>query len=218
MTVAVREKVGTVAAIRILVMDGHPVLCRGIAALLSAHPGFEVVGECHDGTRLAELYRRRQPDVVLTDLHLPDGGGAAALRALRESFPASRVVLFTACDTDEDIYAAVRAGAMAFVPRDAPLEALLDAIRSAHAGCRHLPPGVAAKLAGRVATDDLTGREREVLREIACGRTNQEIARELFITESTVKFHVNRILSKLGCQDRTQALVTGVRRGLVRIR
>jgi two-component system NarL family response regulator len=190
---------------------------QGIVSLLARMPEFAVVAEGADVTQAGELYRRHRPDIVLMDVRMPGVDGVAALRAVRAEFPGARVLLFTSFDSDEDVYAGMQAGAMGYLLKTAPAGHLVEALRSVHAGCRFVPPTIGAKLANRVMACDLTERELEVLREIARGSSNQEIARELFISEGTVKFHVNRILSKMGCKDRTQMVIAAVKRGLVRI-
>jgi two-component system NarL family response regulator len=177
------EPAGAPRPIRLALIDDHPILRQGIAALLSARPGFEVAAEAGDGAHAVELYRRHRPDVVLMDVRMPGVDGVTALKALRAEFPGARVLLFTTFDTDEDVYSGMQAGAMGFLLKDAPFESLVEALRSVHAGCRHVPPGIGAKLAVRVMAGDLTAREHEVLREIARGGSNQEIAGALFITE-----------------------------------
>ncbi len=211
------ESPTSAAAIRVLLIDDHPILRQGVASLLTQRPGLVVVAEGDDGAQALDLYRRHRPDVVLMDVRMPGVDGVAALKALRAEFPGARVLLFTSFDTDEDVYAGMQAGALGYLLKTAPPAELVEALRSVHAGRRHVPPAIGARLADRVMTGDLTEREIEVLREVARGRNNQEIARALFISEGTVKFHVNRILAKMGCQDRTQALIAGVKRGLVRI-
>jgi len=211
------ESPTSAAPVRVLLIDDHPILRQGIASLLAQRPGFAVVAEGDDGAQVVDLYRRHRPDVVLMDVRMPGVDGVTALKALRAEFAGARVLLFTSFDTDEDVYAGMQAGALGYLLKTAPSEELVGALRSVHAGRRHVPPAIGARLADRVMTGDLTEREIEVLREVARGRNNQEIARALFISEGTVKFHVNRILAKLGCHDRTQALIAGVKRGLVRI-
>jgi two-component system NarL family response regulator len=201
--------------IRVLVADDHPIVREGIVALVSRQPAMAVVAEASDGRQAIDLYRRERPDVALFDLRMPITDGVAATIAVRSEFPDARIVILTTYDNDEDIYSALRAGAQAYLLKDAPREELLTAIRKVVAGRRHIPPHVAARLAERVGVTDLTPRELEVLRQIVRGKSNKEIGDTLIITEGTVKGHVNNILSKLGVTDRTQAALAAVRRGLV---
>jgi len=151
------------------------------------------------------------------DLRMPEMDGVSALKAIRSEFPAARVILLTTFDTDEDVYCGMQAGAMGYLLKDAPLESLLAAIRTVHAGCKAVPPEIGAKLAERVAAGEPSERERDVLREMAKGKSNQQIAQSLFISEATVKFHINHILAKLDAQDRTQAVIAALKRGLVQL-
>jgi DNA-binding NarL/FixJ family response regulator len=178
---------------------------------------FAVIGEAEDGEEAVEFFRRHHPDVVLMDVNMPRMDGIAALVAIRAEFAAARVILLTAFDTDEDIYRGMQAGARGYLLKDAPLDTLLGAIRNVHAGYKEVPPAVGAKLSERVMTDTLTEREQEVLEELVRGKSNQEIAQALWISEATVKFHVNHILGKLDVQDRTQAVITALKRGLARL-
>jgi len=201
--------------IRVLVADDHPIVREGIVALVGRQAEMAVVAEASDGRQAIDLYRRERPDVALFDLRMPFTDGVAATIAVRSEFPDARIVILTTYDNDEDIYSALRAGAQAYLLKDAPREELLTAIRNVVAGRRHIPPHVAARLAERVGVTDLTPRELEVLRQIVRGKSNKEIGDTLIITEGTVKGHVNNILSKLGVTDRTQAALAAVRRGLV---
>jgi two-component system NarL family response regulator len=201
--------------IRVLVADDHPIVREGIVALVSRQQEMAVVAEASDGRQAIDLYRRERPDVALFDLRMPITDGVAATIAVKNEFPDARIVILTTYDNDEDIYSALRAGAQAYLLKDAPREELLTAIRNVVAGRRHIPPHVAARLAERVGVTDLTPRELEVLRQIVRGKSNKEIGDTLIITEGTVKGHVNNILSKLGVTDRTQAALAAVRRGLV---
>jgi len=176
-----------------------------------------VVAEGTNGRQAVELYRQHRPDVVLMDLRMPEVGGVEAITTIRREFPTARVIVLTTYDGDEDIYRSLQAGAQGYLLKDMFFEELEDAIRTVHAGGRRIPGVVAERLAGRVGTSDLTGRELEVLREIVGGKSNKEIAAALDISEATVKSHVNNILSKLGVTDRTQAATTALQRGLVHL-
>ena len=151
------------------------------------------------------------------DLRMPEMDGVAAIEAIRQQWKAAKVIVLTTYDDDEDIYRGLRAGAKAYLLKDAPREELLECIRAVHAGRTVIPAEVAVKLAQRMSSDDLTTREREVLQLMAQGKSNREIGAALFITEGTVKTHVNSILAKLNVADRTQAVTTAIKRGLVRL-
>jgi DNA-binding NarL/FixJ family response regulator len=203
--------------IRIVVVDDQAVVRQGFVSLINTVSDMEVIAEATDGRQAVELYRRLRPDVVLMDLRMPVMTGVEAIAAIRREFPTARVVVLTTFDGDEDIYRSLQAGAQGYLLKDMFFEELEDAIRTVHAGGRRIPGIVAERLAGRVGSTDLTGRELEVLERIVRGMSNKEIASALDISEATVKSHVNNILSKLGVADRTQAATTAIRRGLVRL-
>lgn len=203
--------------IRILLADDHPVVRQGLAAMIAREPDMAVVGEAENGREVVRQFQDFRPDVVLMDLRMPEMDGVDAILAIRELSPKARVVVLTTYDDDEDIYHGLRAGARAYLLKDAPPDELLEAIRAVHAGHKRIPPEIAAKLTDRMACPELTERELEVLRLIANGKTNLAIASLLGVAEGTVKFHVNNILSKLGAEDRTQAVTLALKRGLVRL-
>ncbi len=205
----------TNAPIRVLVADDHPIVRAGLSALVDDHPRMRLVAEAETGAQAAALALAHRPDVILMDLRMPAMGGVEAIRAIRSSWPDARVIVLTTYDGDEDIYQALRAGAKAYLLKDAPRAELLEAVEAVHRGEKRIPPEVGAKLAERIAGQDLTPRELDVLRAIADGRSNKEIGRALSLTEGTVKFHVNNILAKLGVSDRTQAATEALRRGFV---
>jgi two-component system NarL family response regulator len=192
--------------IRILLADDHPVVRQGLAAMIAREPDMAVVGEAENGREVVRQFQDFRPDVVLMDLRMPEMDGVDAILAIRELSPKARVVVLTTYDDDEDIYHGLRAGARAYLLKDAPPDELLEAIRAVHAGHKLIPSEIAAKLTDRLACPELTERELEVLRLIANGKTNLAIASLLGVAEGTVKFHVNNILSKLGAEDRTQAV------------
>ena len=211
-------------AIRILIADDHPVVRDGLAAMLGTQPDFEVVATAANGQEAVRLAAELGPDVVLLDLEMPELDGVEALARLRAASPAVRALVFTAFDTDERILSAVRAGAQGYLLKGAPRDELFRAIRVVSQGGSLLQPVVASKLMQRMARPGaaeapaaLTGREVEVLRLLAQGRANKEIAAVLVISERTVKFHVSAILSKLGAGNRTEAVRLAVQRGLVRL-
>jgi DNA-binding NarL/FixJ family response regulator len=204
--------------IRILVVDDHHVVRQGLVALLKIMPEIEVVGEASDGLQAIELHRSLLPDVTLMDLQLPNLGGVAAITRIREEAPAAKFVVLTTFDGDEDIFRSLRAGAKAYLLKGMTAEDLLTTIRLVHAGKTSIPPAIAEKLAERMGTQDLTGRELAVLERIVAGRANKEIASDLSISEATVKTHINNLLSKLGVSDRTNAATVAIQRGLVHLK
>lgn len=203
--------------IRVLIVDDHPIVREGLAAILSRREDMEVVGEAGNGIEALCLYEHYQPDVTLMDLRMPESDGVEAIQQIRERFPGARIVVLTTFDGDEDIYRGLRAGAKAFLLKDAPREKLLEVVRAVHAGQTHVPLEIAAKLAGRMSSPQLTPREMEVLQQMSQGKSNIEIGNALFIAEGTVKAHINSILSKLNASDRTQAVTSAIKRGLVHL-
>lgn len=206
--------------IRIIIADDHWVVREGLRMYLGRDPGFEIVGEAEDGQQAVQLAAERQPDVILMDLLMPVMDGITAIRTIRRDEPAIEIVALTSVLEDEQVVAAVRAGAIGYVLKDAHGLELKEAIRAAADGRVHLAPEAAARLLREVRTPDrpdrLTERETDVLRLISIGLSNKEIARRLNIGEGTVKTHVSSVLNKLGLQSRTQAALHAVRLGLVR--
>ncbi|HTV82942.1 MAG TPA: response regulator transcription factor [Acidobacteriaceae bacterium] len=203
--------------IRILIVDDHHIVRQGLAALLKTIPGFAVIAEASDGEQAVELHRKHRPDVTLMDLRLPKLNGVAAIGRIRAEFPGARVVVLTTFDGDEDIYRAMQAGAKGYLLKGMDLAELTEAIRTVHAGRSRIPSRVAEKLAERMSGSSLTARELEVLQLIVAGKSNKDIGTALFISEATVKTHVNSLLSKLGVEDRTQAATTALQRGIVHL-
>jgi DNA-binding NarL/FixJ family response regulator len=208
--------------IRVLVVDDHAVVREGLRAFLELQDGIEVAGDAADGDEAIEAAARLRPDVVLMDLVMPRLDGVAAMRALRECVPRARVIVLTSFVDDDKLLPALRAGAAGYLLKNAQPQELARAVRAAHAGEALLDPVVAARVVDALAADGgdeplaaLTPRERDVLRLIGRGFPNKQIARELGLTESTVKTHVGHVLAKLGVTDRTQAAVVAVRAGLV---
>ena len=204
--------------IRIMVIDDQAVVRQGFVALINTVSDMTVVAEGTNGHQAVELYRLHRPDVTLMDLRMPQLGGVEAIAAMRKDFPDARVIVLTTFDGDEDIYRSLQAGAQGYLLKDVFFNELEDAIRKVHGGSRWIPAHVAERLAERMGSSDLTGREIEVLEQIVAGNSNRSIATRLNISEATVKSHINSILSKLGVKDRTQAATTALQRGLVHLR
>jgi DNA-binding NarL/FixJ family response regulator len=200
-----------------LIVDDHPVVREGLAAMLNRQHDMTVELEAGDGQKAVDLFRTHKPDLTLMDLRLPVMSGVEAILAIKREHSAARIIVLTTYDGDEDIFRALQAGAQGYLLKDMFREELLQAIRSVHSGLKHIPSAVATRLAERVGGSELTPRELEVLRLIAKGGSNKELASELAITEGTAKGHVNNILSKLGVSDRTQAVTTALQRGIVHL-
>lgn len=203
--------------IRILIVEDHHVVRQGLVALIKTVEDMQVVGEACDGKQAVDLFRQSQPDVTIMDLRLPNMTGVEAITEIRRDFPLARIIVLTTYDGDEDIYRALQAGARGYLLKDMSGDDLMDAIRTVHAGRNRIPPAVAQRLAERMGGPDLTTRELEVLKLIVSGQSNKEIGRNLFISEATVKTHINSLLSKLGVSDRTQAATTAIQRGIVHL-
>jgi DNA-binding NarL/FixJ family response regulator len=203
-------------AIRVLIVDDHPVVREGVRAMLAAEPDIEVAGQAGSGAEAVAFAREQPCDVVLMDLRMPGTDGVAATSQILATDPAARVVVLTTYETDADILRAVEAGAAGYLLKDAPPADVANAIRAAARGETVLAPSVAARLVTHVrrpARDSLSAREVEVLRLVARGLTNADIGRRLFISEATVKTHLLRLFGKLGVSDRTAAVTTAIERG-----
>ena len=203
--------------ISVMVVDDHPLIRVGIAAIVNARADMTVVAQAGTAEEALELFRRQKPDVTLMDLRLPGIGGVEAIAAMRTTRPDARFIVVTTYDGDEDIHRALEAGAQGYIIKGMPYQTLVEAIHRVHLGKRFLPPPVANALASRMPDSDLSPREMEVLLLLVAGRSNKEIAQTLDITEATVKSHVSTILMRLGVDDRTQAVVTALQRGLVHL-
>lgn len=207
--------------VRVLISDDHPVLRDGLNIVLTTHPGVEVIGEAATGNEAVQKALDLKPDVILMDLDMPDVDGIGAIRLLRSRLLDTKVIVFTAYYSDEQIMGALKAGANGYLLKGAPREELFRAINSAMQGGTPLAPQVAARVAGYLNnprlrnSDDLTEREREVLLLLARGLANKQIALSLGTTERTIKFHVSSILSKLDAENRTEAVTTAVSRGII---
>jgi len=210
-----------VSAIRILIVDDHPVVRDGLRGMLSRDPDFEVVGEAGDGRTALSAAETLEPDVILMDLRMPGMGGAAAIRELGERGLPAHVLVLTTYDTDSDVVPALEAGATGYLLKDSPRESLVRAVRAAFRGEPVLSPSVAGRLMGTVRTAsrpaavELSERELQVLRLVAGGATNREAARQLFISEATVKTHLLHLYDKLGVRDRAAAVAEAYRRELL---
>jgi DNA-binding NarL/FixJ family response regulator len=203
--------------INIMVVDDQGVVRQGFVALINTVADMKVIAEGINGQQAIDLYRQHKPDVTLIDLRMPVLGGVEAITAIRREFPEARLIVLTTYDGDEDIYRSLQAGARGYLLKDVFFEELENAIRSVHAGSRHIPAAIAERLAERMTGSELTAREMEVLELIVRGNSNKEIGSTLNISEATVKSHINNLLSKLGVSDRTQAATTALQRGLVHL-
>lgn len=201
--------------IQVLIVDDHSIVRQGLATIINRDPDMTVIAQAEDGQRAIDLFRKHQPDVTLMDLRMPQVGGVEAIAAICAEFKPARIIVLTTYDGDEDIYRGLQAGAQGYLLKDAKPNELLNAIRTVHNGHQYIPPDVGAKLVQRMNNPVLSERELEVLRLMAQGMSNLDIGTALSIGESTVKSHVNRILSKLGVNDRTQAVIIAVKRGIV---
>lgn len=202
--------------IRVLIVDDHTIMREGLAAVLERDRSIEVVGQAGDGATALALFREVTPDVCIVDLRMSPMDGVELTSAMREDNPSARIILLTTYDTDEEVFRGLRAGAASYLLKDVDSARLVETIKVVHAGRKAISPEIAAKLADHVASDTLTPRQDEVLRCLAQGKSNLEIARVLYISEGTVKAHVKAILQKLAARDRTQAITIAFKRGLVR--
>ena len=203
------------AVIRLLVVDDHALVRQGVAAVVGRERDMSVVGEAATGFQAVEQFRLLRPDVTIIDLGLPVMDGAEAMNTIRAEFPRSRFIALTVYEGDEDIDRALKAGAQAYLLKSVVPSQLVDTIRAVHAGLRRLPPELAERLLDRGPGPGLTPREVDVLRLMANGQSNIEIARTLHITKGTAKWFVSSILSKLGADDRTEAVTTALERGIL---
>jgi DNA-binding NarL/FixJ family response regulator len=203
--------------IRILIADDHSVVREGLASLVKRKSDMTVVAEANNGREAVDLWKEHRPDVILLDLRMPELDGVGAIKEIRGLDENAHIVVLTTFDGDEDIYRAIKAGAKGYLLKDTAREALMECIRSVHAGKTCIPPMLAAKLADRVSGEALSAREIEVLQRVAAGKSNKEIGAELFISEGTVKTHVKSIFSKLDVVSRTEAVATATRRGLIQL-
>ena len=205
------------ARIRVFSCDDHPLLREGLAAIIDNQPDMLLVAQASTGSEAIRTFPQHRPDVTLLDLRLPDMSGIDVLIAIRAEFPEARIVMLTTFEGDVDIRRALEAGARGYMLKSMPPKDLVDVIRQVHAGKKPIPAQVAAQLAEYFGDDALTDREIEVLKHIAGGNRNRDIAERLFISEETVKVHVKHIMEKLSASDRTQAVSIAIRRGIIEL-
>jgi DNA-binding NarL/FixJ family response regulator len=203
--------------IRILTVDDHPLLRNGIAALVNAEPDLKLVAEASNGKEAIDAFRVHRPDVTLMDLQMPGVDGLEGIEAIRREFPEARIIVLTTYSGDTRVLRSLKAGARGYILKGHVHKELLDTIRAVHAGQKRIPPEIAAELAEHATDDALTEREIAVLRLIAAGNSNKQIADHLSIGEATVKSHVTNILSKLGANDRVHAVTIGLKRGIIEL-
>lgn len=203
--------------IRVFVVDDHPVVRRGVESIFDCESDIEVVGTAASGQEALDKIPSLNVDVMLTDLRMKGMDGDELTIALRRCCPRLQTAVLTNFHSDEDVFRAMRAGVRAFLLKSSPMEDVISAVRSVHAGERWIPPHIAQQLADRVARNELSSRELEILQLIASGLRNREIAEKLHISENTVRNHINNLLEKLDSRDRTEALTLALRQGLVRL-
>ncbi len=203
--------------IRVLSVDDHALLREGIAGLVGSEPDMELVAEAANGREAVEAFRKHRPDVTLMDLQMPEMNGLDAIGAIRAEFPDARIVVLTTYAGDVQIVRALKAGARGYLLKGLLRKELLETIRAVHAGHKRLPPEVAGEIAEHATDDALTSREIDILKRIARGNGNKEVAAQLSLTEETIKSHVKNILAKLGAHDRTHAVTIGIKRGIIEL-
>jgi two-component system, NarL family, response regulator len=202
-------------SIRIMVVDDHPIVRSGLVLMINYTPNMEIVAEANNGLEAIGLFRQQRPDVTLMDLRMPEMSGADAIAAIHQEFTEAKIIVLTTYDGDEDIYKGLKAGAKGYIFKNAPVDEIIRAIKMVNEGRKYIPPEVGEKLSERLNRPQLSNRELDVLKLVARGLSNQQIASELYISESTVKYHINSVLSKLGVSDRTQATLVAIKRGIV---
>lgn len=203
--------------IRVMSIDDHPLLREGIAAMIDGQPDMEVAALASNGKEGIKVFRVVRPDVTLMDLRLPDVSGIDVLITIRSEFPDARIIMLTTFTGGSDIHRALKAGAYGYLVKTSPSQELLDGIRHVHLGRKCIPSEVAVQLAEHLEIEPLSQREMEVLRLVATGDRNREVAQQLCLSEETVKVHVKRLMDKLGAKDRTQAVAIAVRRGMIQL-
>lgn len=204
-------------AIRILIVDDHPVVQAGLTSMLATHEEVEVIGSASNGDEALAMIQRDMPDILLLDLRMPGMNGIDTLHALKNLNATVRVIILTSFETDENIYRAVQAGAQGYLLKDTSQQQMLEAIATVHAGKRYIPNRIAARLAERMLRSNLTARESEILEMLAKGLTNKQIGTALTISENTVRNHVNSIMEKLEVSDRTEAVTVAIQQGIIQV-
>jgi DNA-binding NarL/FixJ family response regulator len=205
------------ARIRVFCVDDHPLLREGIAAIINNQPDMFLLAEASTGREAIQKYREHRPDVTLMDLRLPDMSGIDSLIAIRAEFHEARIIMLTTYEGDVEIQRALGAGARGYMLKSMPPRDIVEGIRGVHAGKKRIPQEVATQLAEHLGEETLTAREIEVLRRVAGGNRNRDIAEQLFISEETVKVHIKHIMEKLYASDRTEAVAIAVRRGIIQL-
>jgi DNA-binding NarL/FixJ family response regulator len=205
----------TDSRIQVLSVDDHPILREGIGAIINSQPDMFLVGAAANGREAIEAFRTLKPDVVLLDLQLPDLNGIEVLIAIRSEFPSARIIILTTFERDVEVQRALKAGAQGYLVKSTPPKQMLDTIRQVHIGRKSVAREVADELATHMGEESLSDREVEVLRHVAEGNRNRDIAKRLFIAEETVKVHLKHIMGKLGASDRTQSVTIAARRGII---
>jgi DNA-binding NarL/FixJ family response regulator len=203
--------------IRIVCVDDHPIVREGLAGIFLLQPDMELVGQAASGKDAIDLYRRLQPDVLVLDLRLGDISGFEVMQQIFSVFPGAKILVLTSLEGDADIERALALGARGYVVKGSGREELIRAVRAVHAGKKHIPAEVAQKLVEHLSSEKLSARELEVLALVARGKSNKEVGLELAIAEDTVKMHVKNLLGKLGVTDRTEAVTTALRRGIIHL-
>jgi DNA-binding NarL/FixJ family response regulator len=204
-------------AIRVLIVDDHPVVQAGLTSMLATHGDVEVIGSASSGEEAMAMVKRDMPDILLLDLRMPGMNGIDTLCALKEMKASARVIVLTSFETDENIYRSIQAGAKGYLLKDTSQQQMLEAIATVHAGRRYIPNQIAARLAERMLRSSLTARELEILEMLVKGLTNKGIGGALTISENTVRNHVNSIMEKLEVSDRTEAVAVAIQQGIIQI-
>jgi len=211
------SRLSDVQQIKVLIVDDHPILREGVAAVLGCEDDMQIVGEAASGMEALELFRALDPDVTLMDLQMPGMNGVETIRAVRKEKSEARIIVLTTYSGDILASKALKAGASGYLLKSSLKDQLVDTIRVVHSGRRRVPPEIAAEIAEHLADEQLSDREVDILARVAHGRTNKEIARELSISAGTVNVHVKNILLKLHAHDRTQAVTVALKRGIIEL-